>query len=192
MNTTHPETLIAISTQLTLVGNCGYQIQGHRIVISIDEIASQRDLDDLSGTLSSELWALKRPYQGGDFSGMALVGTRIEELLSRHCLTDCRYDLLFQEPPAGTWYLTLMLRESTNAGFVTRDYVNFALPYVGGSKPAVISSETDNVINVGFTANEKAAAKSVAEQPAVAQAEAPKSESPKAQVLLAETVSTPE
>jgi DNA uptake protein ComE-like DNA-binding protein len=40
------------------------------------------------------------------------------------------------EPPAGNWYLTLMLREWTAAStFLTRDYCTFATPYVGPARP---------------------------------------------------------
>ena len=191
---TQPQTLTTTSTQLALVGNCGYQIQDNRIVIDIDEIASHRDLGDLSGTLSLELWALKQPYQGGDFDGAPLAGTQIGEMLGQHSLNNCRYDLLFQEPSVGTWYLTLMLREWTDVGYVTRDYVNFALPYEVNSKPTVVRSETDNVINVSFAGSEKPATKIVAEQPQPAEAkpEAPKTEQPKAQAPVAKTAATPE
>jgi competence ComEA-like helix-hairpin-helix protein len=190
MHTTQPQALATTSTQLALVGNCGYRIQDNRIVIDIDEIASRRDLGDVSGTLSIELWALKQPYQGGDFSGIALAGTRIGELLGQHYLAGCRYDLLFQEPPAGTWYLALMLREWTDAGYVTRDHVDFNLAYEAGDKPTVVRSETDNVINVSFAANEKAAAKTVAEQPQPAEAKpaAPKTEQAKPQAPAAKRV----
>jgi len=193
MHTTQPQTLTTTSTQLALVGNSGYQIQDNRIVINIDEIASRRDLGDISGTLAIELWALKQPYQGGVFSGEALAGTQIGELYGQHFLPDCRYDLLFQEPPAGSWYLTLMLREWTDAGFVTRDYVNFDLPYEVGGKPTVVRSDTDNVINVSFAGSEKAAAKTVAEQPQPAEAKpaTPKTEQPKAQKPVAKTDKTP-
>ena len=193
MHTTQPQSLTTTSTQLALVGNCGYRIQDNRIVINIDEIASQRDPGDISGTLSIELWALKQPYQGGGFSGAALSATRIGELYGQHFLANCHYDLLFQEPPAGTWYLTLMLREWTDAGFVTRDHVNFNLAYEVGGKPKVVRSDTDNVINVSFAGSEKAVAKTIAEQPQPAEAKpvVSKSEQPKAQAPVAKTIKTP-
>jgi DNA uptake protein ComE-like DNA-binding protein len=43
-----------------------------------------------------------------------------------------------------------MLREWTEMGYVTRDYVNFAVPYVVAAKPRVVRSTADNVINVSF------------------------------------------
>jgi hypothetical protein len=190
MHRIQPQTLATTSTQLALVGNCGYRIQDNRVVINIEEIASRRDQGDISGTLSIELWALTQPYEGGGFSGTALAGTQIGELYGQHFLANCRYDLLLQEPPAGTWYLTLMLREWTDAGFVTRDYVDFTLPYVVGSKPTVVRGEADNVISVSFAAKKKAAVKSVSEQSATVKAEAPGSEQAKPQATAAKKVPT--
>jgi len=123
--------------------------------LRIGEIANHRNPGDISGTLSAELWALSRPYTGGQFAGIALAGTRVGEIFGLHFLSDLRYELDFQEPPTGTWHLSLMLREWTDAGYVTRDYVSFAQPYVVGNKPAISRNETDNVINVDFAPNKK-------------------------------------
>jgi len=138
---------------LSIIGNCGYAIQNDRVIINISEIANHRDPENISGTLSIELWALKAPCTGTDFDGWALAGTGIGELFGQYYLADCRYDLEFQEPPAGTWYLTLMLREWTGTGYETRDYINFTLPYVASNKPTISRNETDNVINVSFSGN---------------------------------------
>jgi DNA uptake protein ComE-like DNA-binding protein len=133
---------------------CAYSIGNERVIISIGKIANHRDPADVSGTLSVELWALDRPYSGGNFDGVPLAGTSIGEMLGQHFLTDCRYDLIFRQPPTGTWYLTLMLREWTAAGYVTRDYLNFALPYVVETRP-VVRSESDNVISIEFAGSKK-------------------------------------
>lgn len=141
---------VSVLPQIALSGNCGYTMNDDRVVVTVDEIANRRNIGDISGTLSVELWALKQPYAGGSFNGVALAGTSIGQVLGRHCLADCRYDLIFAEPPAGSWFLSLMLREWTEMGYVTRDYVNFALPYVVAAKPRVVRSTADNVINVSF------------------------------------------
>ncbi len=139
-----------------LSGNCGYKLQGDRIVITIGEIANLREHGEISGTLAIEVWALERPYVGGQFDGVALAGTSIGELHGKHSLTECRYDLIFQEPPPGHWYLTLMLREWTNLGYITSDYINFNLPYLVENKPVFSRIETDNVINAEFAKNKRA------------------------------------
>ncbi|CAG1022273.1 hypothetical protein MTYM_01594 [Methylococcales bacterium] len=139
-----------------LAGNCGYKVQGDRIVITIGEIANLREQGEISGTLAIEVWALERPYAGGQFDGVALAGTSIGELHGKHSLTECRYDLIFQAPPPGHWHLTLMLREWTNLGYITRDYLNFNLPYIVEKKPVFSRIATDNVINVEFAKNKTA------------------------------------
>lgn len=136
------------------LNGCAYRIEGDRVIITINEIQNQREFNQTSGTLSIELWALRQPHQGGQFDGIAVAGTQIGEVLGQHFLANCQYDLIFQAPPAGTWYLTLMLREWTEAGFQTRDFVNFDLPYVVTWTPSVVQGNPDNVINVSFAETE--------------------------------------
>jgi len=168
MYNTQPEFALN-NASLQLTGNCGFNINNNRVVINIDSITSQRAADDISGTVAIELWALKQPYQGGSFSGVALASTSIGEVLGQHFIADCRYDLLFNEPPAGTWYLTLMLREWTGNGYQTRDFVNFATPYTASWVPTVVQGTPANVIKASFNETEKsnkAEAKAEAPQPA--------------------------
>jgi hypothetical protein len=143
---------------LALTGACGCAVENDRVVITIAEIANRRDLGNLSGTLAIELWALERPYSGGGFTGTPLCGTSIGELGGQRVLTDCRYDLILQLPPPGTWFLALMLREWTAAGYLTRDYVNFTLPYVVEPIAPVLRGGTDTVIDIGLAGNPSAAA----------------------------------
>lgn len=140
----------SVVPQIALSGSCGYTVNDDRVVVTVNEIANRRQVGDVSGTLSVELWALKQPYAGGSFNGVALAGTSIGEVSGQHYLADCRYDLIFAEPPAGTWFLSLMLREWTEMGYVTRDYVNFAVPYVVAAKSWVVRNTADNVISVSF------------------------------------------
>lgn len=197
----------SMDSEIGFAGSSSYHIQGDRILIQLDEIHNHRDQGDISGTLSIELWALSQPYNGGSFDGIALAGTRIGELLDRHYLSNCRYDLLFQEPPAGTWHLVLMLREWTGNGFETRDQINFALPYQVSERPAVARSESGKVISIDFNGGGKAelpaesempkpakqpTAKTVAEKPA-AKAAKPESKAAKSTVAkhVAEEAAAP-
>ena len=148
-----------VPSGISLSGNSECSIQDGRVMLTIDQIASQRDIGNLSGTLAVELWALKQPYSGEDFSGIALAGTSIGELWGQHFLSNCRYDLIFQEPPAGSWNLVLMLREWTEVGYVTRDHVNFSDPYVVSARPAVVRDAPDNVIKVDFAPNSESSVK---------------------------------
>jgi competence ComEA-like helix-hairpin-helix protein len=156
------------SPLLTLFGDYGYAIQGSRIAITVGEIANRREPGNLSGTLALELWALEKPYVGGQFAGFTLAATTIGELRGGHLLAGCHYDLMFREPPAGQWHLALMLREWEGAGYVTRDWVNFNLPYCVADKPVVTRSEADNVINVVFFKNKNPAPQTAGVEPAAA------------------------
>lgn len=151
---------------LTLSGYYGYAIQGNRITITVDEIANRREPGNLSGTLALELWALEKPYAGGQFVGFTLASTTIGELRGGDCLAGCRYDLIFSEPPAGQWYLALMLREWEGTGYVTRNWVNFNLPYCVADKPVITRNEADNVINVVFSKNKTPAPQAAGVEPA--------------------------
>lgn len=140
-------------SSLTLSGSNGYSIHGDRVILTVPEIANHRNFDNLSGSLSLEFWALDRPYAGGDFDGVALAGTEIGRVQGQHLLVNGQYDLPFTAPRAGTWILTLMLREWEGNGFVTRDHVQFAQPYVV-ERPALaaVQAQVDNVIRVDFGA----------------------------------------
>lgn len=171
---------VASFPSLALSGANGYEIQGDRVVLTVSEIANNRSFDNLSGTLSVELWALDAPYAGGDFSGMALAGTEIGRLAGQHFLPEGRYDLPLQAPGEGRWFLTLMLREWEGSGFVTRDHVNFAQPYVvektasgmgdgtttgmAADAAAAVQGQSANVISVNFGGKDTAAVIAVTEE----------------------------
>ena len=112
-----------------LVGNCAYAITADRVQISLDQILNPRDVNDISGTLAIELWALPQAYQGDEFTGVALASTEIGSVFGQHSLNQCEYDLVFTAPPQGSWNVTLMLREWTSVGYITRDFLNFPVPY---------------------------------------------------------------
>jgi predicted flap endonuclease-1-like 5' DNA nuclease len=144
------ETIELTTPSLRLAGNCGYAMSGDRVIIDIDAICNDRPAGDISGTLSIELWALESPYSGGEFVGVPLAGTRIGEVLGQNLIPNCRYDLIFQAPPPGDWNLVLMVREWTAAGYVTRDHVQFPLPYRVAPISPLVGKEAANVISVEF------------------------------------------
>ena len=58
INTQPSLALIDTRSDLQLNGNCGFNIQNDRVIINIDSISNQRTVDNQSGTLAIELWAL--------------------------------------------------------------------------------------------------------------------------------------
>ncbi|WP_317932698.1 helix-hairpin-helix domain-containing protein [Halioxenophilus sp. WMMB6] len=139
--------------ELQLNGNSSYQLADQQVQIHVDEIANNRQLGNLSGTLALELWALPEPYRGTGFSGQALAAAQLNPVAGQYCLRDSSFQLDFQAPSPGSWWLCLMLREWEAGQFITRDYINFANPYVvaaGKSSERAVRSNFDNVIEVAF------------------------------------------
>ncbi|MBF0265464.1 MAG: helix-hairpin-helix domain-containing protein [Gammaproteobacteria bacterium] len=124
------ETINMLPTEHELkLNHCGYTIEENRIKVNIGNISNHRDINNISGTLSIEIWALEKTYIGGNFNGHCMAATSIGEISGQHYLQNCYYDLIFHDLDSGIWHITLMLREWTDNGYVTRDFVNFDLPY---------------------------------------------------------------
>lgn len=114
-----------------LDGGARYQIDGEEAVLEADAIRSPRDADNVSGSLSLELWALSGEYRGGTFEGHLLGRADLGRLpgqSSRHAISE---RVTFSAPPPGEWNVVLMLREWTgSSGYVTRDYARFDVRHV--------------------------------------------------------------
>jgi Helix-hairpin-helix motif len=114
--------------QPRIQGSVSYRIDGNRVHLSVEHVENPRDSGNRSGSLALELWALSKPYAGGDFQGAHLAGVGFGPLSGETELGTNSFDLPFVAPPAGHWHFVLMLREWTAAGYVTRDFTNFANP----------------------------------------------------------------
>ena len=126
--------------------------------ISVDAICNPRDEDNLSGTLSLEVWALDAPYAGGSWTGSPVATAIVGVLGGGNEWSDCRFNVPAALPVEGA-ALTVMLREWTPAGYVTRDYRNFA------ATPAKAEVKAKPVAKAKPAAKPKAA---VAAKPATA------------------------
>ena len=135
------------------IGNTAFNIDQGRIYLNIDGIASDRFADNISGTLNLELWALPQRYNGSLDQGEQLAATSIGELFGQCYLENCQYDLIFVEPSMGEWNLVLLVREWDLDDFVTRDVVQFDLPYVVAGESIVAddsAAAVGQVIEVAF------------------------------------------
>lgn len=108
-----------------LTGAAAYRIDGERLELRVDGLENPRAADNLSGTLALELWALERPYAGGDFSGHCLGSAIVGRLAGHAAQTAVALETVYAAAPAGVWQPVLMLREWTADGYVTRDFVAF-------------------------------------------------------------------
>lgn len=165
------------SSRLILDGDCGYAVNGDRVLISIDAIRNLRDSGNLSGTLALELWAFPQPLPAVEPEHLAeacrLATTTIGEVSGQHFLPDCRYDLLFTAPKPGSWHIALLLREWEGQSYRTTHTVSFAVPYVvaepvARQAPAVAAAASQPV-----TAGAAPAAAQRPQSPATPKAAAP-------------------
>lgn len=112
-----------------LEGLVSYRLTGEdRVVVDVERISNPREPDNMSGTLSLELWALAEPYVGGDFHGDALAGMTLGPLAGGASWQNGTCELTMTRPPDGSYTLVLMLREWVGNGYITRDHCNFAHP----------------------------------------------------------------
>lgn len=114
--------------QPRLVGSTGFNIGETTLSLSVDGIENPRGADNLSGTLSLELWALDAPFSNGNPKGVQLAASAIGSLAGQNGWQGLALDLPLAARPAGTWHIALLLREWTAFGYVTRDFTNFPLP----------------------------------------------------------------
>ena len=131
---------------------CGFR--GDEVTIEIARIENPRDALNLSGTLTLELWSLDAPCDGGSCSGTPIASLVIGRLGGQCDWTDLRF-AAHAGPLPDSGHLTLMLREWTAAGYVTRDYRPLARPEVvtATARPA----PAPEVASIGATSARSAA-----------------------------------
>ncbi|MBJ7551196.1 ComEA family DNA-binding protein [Marinomonas ostreistagni] len=138
------------ANELTLIGGFGYRIKQDRIMISIDQIANQRSLDNLSGTLSIELHGYS-----SDGRETVLASTTIGQITGQHFLEHCVYDLVFNKPYAGIWTLALELKEWDGNQFALQSRQLFDQTYYVPQEPETPSPlPMSNVIVADFSPSE--------------------------------------
>jgi DNA uptake protein ComE-like DNA-binding protein len=111
--------------QPSLLGEVRCTLADGLAQLSIEAIANPRAEDNLSGTLALEVWALDAPYGGGGWTGSPVASVIVGILAGGNQWNDCQFAVPAALPASGA-ALTVMLREWTRAGYVTRDYRNFA------------------------------------------------------------------
>lgn len=116
-------------------GSVAYALSDAHTTLNADSIFNPRPADNLSGSLVLELWALPEPYRGGAFNGILIGSEALGQIAGQCAIGPIQATLPTCTLPAGRWLLTLMLREWTGHGYLTRDYRSFALA-VDGPLPA--------------------------------------------------------
>lgn len=114
--------------QPRLTGTSGFSLGEQSVGLRVEGVDNPRSADNLSGTLSLELWALAAPYTTGTPEGTQLAAATLGTLAGQNSWHNIDLTLPLAARPAGTWTVALLLREWTGAGYVTRDFANFSLP----------------------------------------------------------------
>jgi hypothetical protein len=153
-----------------ILGNVSCQLADGKAEIAIESIASPRSADNLSGTLALEVWALDAPYAGGAWRGQPVASLVLGQLSGGSAWTDCHYNVPAVAAGAGA-ALTLMLREWTPAGYLTRDYRNLSVPVPVPAAVAVAVAEPVVAVVKPAKAEKKVAKKSASKASAKPAAE---------------------
>lgn len=161
--------------QPRLVGDVSCTLNDGKAELAIDAIANPRAADNVSGTLALEVWALDAPYAGGSWTGSPVASLIVGVLDGGSEWTACHFSVPAALPVAGA-ALTVMLREWTPAGYVTRDYRNFAgVPAKVDAAPkveAVVTEKAAPKAEAAVKAAPAPAAKAKPVEPAAAKPQA--------------------
>ena len=123
--------------QPRLSGPVGFWFEGDELVLDLDHIENPRESDNLSGTLSLEVWALDHAYTGGRFEGQPVAGAILGSLAGGQSWQPGALHLRAAKPAAGT-HVVVMLREWNGAAYVTRDFISFTPAPVAKVAAAVV------------------------------------------------------
>lgn len=91
--------------------------------VGVERIVNPRPADNRSGTLALEVWALDAPYAGGGWKGVLVANVVLGVLDGGQAWTYLSHQIRAAAPDSGA-SLTVMLREWTAAGYLTRDFRN--------------------------------------------------------------------
>lgn len=115
--------------QPRLSGPVGLWFESNReLVLDIDHIENNRAEDNLSGSLSVEVWALDQAYTGGAFTGQCVAGAALGQLAGGQSWTPGALHLAAVKPANARAHLVVMLREWNGSAYETRDFITFAPP----------------------------------------------------------------
>lgn len=102
---------------------CGYEVDDSFVTLNASAVRNNRD-GGTSGTLRLKLWATDSPYSGGSISGYVMGEARLGELRGGYEYSNISEEVIFSEPPAGTYWVTMTLSEYDGED-LTVDYITF-------------------------------------------------------------------
>jgi len=156
-----------------LEGAVGYSVDGGEVTLHAERVGNSREAGNLSGSLVLELRARSLPDTRRDDVGLLLAQAQLERLHGQHELVGVERRVSFTPPRPGRWLLSLELREWCGDRYVTRDWVDFEVPFER-------VAELRAVPNVGpkASAPKASASKAIAPKATTPKATAPKATAP--------------
>jgi hypothetical protein len=118
---------------LAIQGSVNWQVNGNQVRLQAGRVTNT-STTRTSGTLRLELWAGRAPYSSGSgVSGyQTAVYTFSQVLKPGYYYDNVNVLLPFDEPPAGTYYMTVALTEYNSGGYLVVDGVNTTSQTFGG------------------------------------------------------------
>lgn len=117
---------LANSSGPSLEGSIGYQISGATVQLRAARVIN-RSTNTTTGTLRLELWATAQPYSAGGISGYQTATYQFSQVLPPgYSYDNIMQTVSFREPPAGVYYMTLLLTEYNNGQFLIVDHAAFS------------------------------------------------------------------
>jgi hypothetical protein len=83
-----------------------------------------------TGSLRLALWATKQPYQGGGIKGFMIGTLQKDALKPGNTYTNLKNTLKFIKPPAGGYYVNLVLTEFNGSDYLIVDSIAGAKPVI--------------------------------------------------------------
>ena len=120
-------------------GNVSYSHTANTAVLSVDRIDNSSVDQGLSSNLRLELWAFPQPFAGLNQQDYAYTG----HLMASYDLGQLRPGFYvvgvnsgavpFTPPPAGTWWIAMVLTDSNGASYLQTDFRNFGTEFFSAS-----------------------------------------------------------
>lgn len=112
--------VVAPKNRFTL-GQSNWNVNGETNVVTLKVSKLTFNHSGKTGTLKLILWATTRPYSPGT-SGFTIAEAKLGQLDANQFYHDINKPVSLVRPPAGTYYLTLMVLEYSNNTFVRQLY----------------------------------------------------------------------
>lgn len=121
-----PENTVVENLGIKLSGNWSYSMDFSEQTTHITGAKIINNESSTSGTVKISLYLTDTKYAGGSINGYALANYKFDQLEGGYYYHDVDKQLNFDaSPPSGNYYVTLLLLEYTNDGFIIRDYLSF-------------------------------------------------------------------